>query len=71
MPISVGLAPSSSKKLVSNTPPVMLEKRVAKTPSAVAALKLVRISSLETLRLVGSDRREVDFGGSVSRLMTS
>ena len=46
MPISIGLAPTWSKKLVSNTPPVILIKIAANTPSMVEALRLVRIDGL-------------------------
>lgn len=47
IPISSGFAPNCSKKLVSNTPLVMLEKTAAKTPSQVEALRLVRMADLE------------------------
>jgi len=48
-PISTGLACSSTKKLLSNTHPTMLEKTVANTPSIVEAFKLVRSASLGIL----------------------
>lgn len=59
-PISTGVAPSWSKKLISNTPPVMLEKIVAKTPSIVDALRLVLVACLEifggvSVLMIGSD----------------
>jgi len=47
MPNTIGLASNSTKKLLSKTPPVPIEKTAAKTPSIVEALKLVRIASLE------------------------
>jgi hypothetical protein len=47
IPISTGLAFSWSKKLVSNTPLVTLEKIAAKTPSMVDAFRLIRSANLE------------------------
>jgi hypothetical protein len=59
-PISTGVAPSWSKKLISNTPPVMLEKIVAKTPSIVDAFRLVLVACLEifdgaSVLMIGAD----------------
>jgi hypothetical protein len=48
-PISTGVAPSRSRKLTSSTPPVILEKIVANTPSRIDAVRLVRILCLITL----------------------
>ena len=44
MPICVGLAFSSTKKLLNSTPPTAFEKTVAQTPSQVEAARLVRIA---------------------------
>jgi hypothetical protein len=46
-PICRGVASSSTRKLLSNTPPVILEKTVAKTPSSVEARRLARMSFFE------------------------
>lgn len=46
-PISTGVAPSFSKKLVSNTPLVVALKIAARMPSSVDAWRLVRRASLE------------------------
>lgn len=49
IPTSRGFAPNWSKKLVSKTPLVTLEKMAAKTPSIVEALRLVRRTGLEII----------------------
>jgi hypothetical protein len=64
IPISTGLAPSCSKKLVSNTPLVMLRKTPAKTPSIVDALRLVRIVWVEILGCGGGFTEADPAGGS-------
>ena len=46
-PISIGLACSLSRKLVSNTPVVVAENTVARTPSSVEALRLLRIACMD------------------------
>ena len=63
IPISTGLAPSCSKKLVSNTPPVILTKTAAKMPSSVEALRLVLISCVESW-CCGGGCTDAEAGGS-------
>ena len=64
MPISIGLAWSSIKKLLSNTPPVMVEKMVAKTPSLVEAAKLWRITALEIATALGASGNDSAMGAA-------
>jgi len=66
IPISTELAPSWSKKLVSNTPPVMLVKIVAKMPSIVEALRLVLTACVEIICCDSGDCTDADAPGGSS-----